>query len=248
MGSVIAAQAAAGATPAEMVEINRMWARWNPLRDLSLPLVALVSGRSGFRLLAEMFAGRHIEDLWLPYFCVSTNLTRSRLVVHRNGPVFRAVRASISIPGLFPPVRTDIGDLLVDGGLLNNVPADVMQAAGAGRVVAVNVAPVHELAARAEFGEHPPAWRVLRSFLTAQTIGSRFPSIYRILERATLISSLAHVDRVRDRVDLFLDVPLEAYGTFSWKALEEIARRGYEWAQPRVEAWQLGLEGARDAG
>ena len=68
-----------------------------------------------------------MRDLWLPFFCVSTNLTRSRVEVHHRGDLATAIRASVAIPGILPPVPHD-GDLLVDGGELNKPPCDVMRA------------------------------------------------------------------------------------------------------------------------
>ena len=80
-----------------------------------------------------------LRDLWLPFFCVSTNLTRSHVEVHDRGDAATAIRASVAIPGVLPPVPFD-GDLLVDGGVLNNLPCDVMRASGmADRVIAVDL-------------------------------------------------------------------------------------------------------------
>lgn len=78
------------------------------------------------RRLAREYEGIRIEDFWTSFFCVSANISRAEVVVHDRGEAWRAVRASISLPGIFPPVFQD-GDLRVDGGVLNNLPADVMR-------------------------------------------------------------------------------------------------------------------------
>ena len=92
----------------------------------TLPIVAFSSGRRVDRLLAEQIRDGCIEDLPVRFFCVSASLTRAEEIVHERGPLAPAVRASLSIPGIFPPVYS-AGDLLVDGGVLDYVPIDVMR-------------------------------------------------------------------------------------------------------------------------
>ena len=84
------------------------------------------------------YGDKQIEDMWLTYFCVSSNLSTAETVVHRTGDVWKAVRTSLSIPGMFAPVLHG-NDLLVDGCLLNNLPGDIMAKICKGRVIAVDV-------------------------------------------------------------------------------------------------------------
>ena len=80
-----------------------------------------------------------VHDCWLPFFCVSASITRAVSVVHDQGHLATAVRASLSLPGLLPPVRHG-EDLLLDGGLLNNLPVDVMrERLDGGTVIAVDL-------------------------------------------------------------------------------------------------------------
>ena len=80
-----------------------------------------------------------IEDLPLGFFCVSASLTRAEAVIHEHGPLWTAVRASLALPGIYPPVYSD-GDLLIDGGAVDNLPVDVMRdRVGAGSIIAVDV-------------------------------------------------------------------------------------------------------------
>ena len=68
----------------------------------------------------EYLGDRMVEETWIPYFCVSANLTRAEIVVHDRGLLATAVRASLLLPGIFPPVRQG-SDFLVDGGVLSNL-------------------------------------------------------------------------------------------------------------------------------
>ncbi|MGD6420552.1 patatin-like phospholipase family protein, partial [Xanthomonas citri pv. citri] len=126
MGAVVAASLAMGWS------IERIRARTldffvghNPLNDYTLPYHALTRGAKVDAGLAAWFGGARIEELWLPFLCVSSNLTTGSAMVHRSGDLPGALRASIAIPGLLPPVCTEEG-VLVDGGMMNNLPADVM--------------------------------------------------------------------------------------------------------------------------
>ncbi|MCL1795879.1 MAG: patatin-like phospholipase family protein, partial [Clostridia bacterium] len=81
---------------------------------------------------------RTFEKTDIPFAVVACNFETMEPVVFRSGPLYKAVRASISIPGVFTPVERD-GELLVDGGLLRRVPSDIAREMGADVVVAVDV-------------------------------------------------------------------------------------------------------------
>ena len=85
----------------------------------------------------------------LPFFCVSSDLTTGRIHDHRDGQLWRALRASVALPGILPPV-THHGHLLVDGGVMNNLPVDVMRehAIGAGPIIACDITGEIDLQAR----------------------------------------------------------------------------------------------------
>jgi predicted acylesterase/phospholipase RssA len=139
MGALIGALYASGYSPGEIKAICRdeMVSR-RPFRDWTLPRAGLVRGRRLGAMLARLFGSRRIEELPLDFFCVSADLVAAELVVHRDGLVADAVAASMSIPGVLPPRRSG-ARLLVDGGVLDNLPIQTMVAAGEGPVVASDV-------------------------------------------------------------------------------------------------------------
>lgn len=108
------------------------------LSDLTLPVISLFNGAGFDAVVREALGPARIEDLWLKFFCVSTNLSRGAPSVHERGVLWRMCRASMTIVGLVPPVY-HAGDLLVDGGYLNNIPVDVMRGLGVGTVIVVDV-------------------------------------------------------------------------------------------------------------
>jgi NTE family protein len=110
-----------------------------PVSDYTIPAIALTRGRRVDRLVEGFFGSTTlIEHLPRGFFSVSTDLITGDSIIHRRGLLWVAVRASISIPGLLPPVQRG-EQLLVDGGLLNNLPADVMCADPDGEVICVDL-------------------------------------------------------------------------------------------------------------
>ena len=230
MGAVLAAQYAAGVDPAAMRALNREhWVRRNPLKDKTLPVVALLAGRRLERMIAEMFGDLRIEDLWMPFFCVSADLTRAEMRVHTRGPLGQAVRASMSLPGIAIPVH-DAGSMLVDGGLMNNVPADIMREL-CGKVVAVDVSPAKDLVISSPYPPAASGWRLLWG-----RKASNLPTIGAILMRSVLLGSSRHQATIARNVDLFLHPSLEAFGMFEWASLDAIADAGYRSAREALAA------------
>lgn len=113
--------------------------------DLTYAFSAMFTGAGFNSTLKELFGDRLIEDMWLPYFCVSTDISFSEARIHRQGPLWAYCRASMSLAGYLPPLcDPDDGHLLLDGGYVNNLPADVMRQMGARCVIAVDVGSTSE--------------------------------------------------------------------------------------------------------
>jgi NTE family protein len=141
MGGVIAAAYATGMTPAEIESealVTTRWRRLASLADLSLPREGLFRGHRLLAYFERQLGQRTFADLDLPLALVTVDLNTGQEVVLREGPVALAVRATVALPGLLAPVEVD-GRRLVDGGLLNNLPADVVRQIGAQVVIAVDV-------------------------------------------------------------------------------------------------------------
>jgi predicted acylesterase/phospholipase RssA/CRP-like cAMP-binding protein len=240
IGAVLAACIARGFPPDELVPTARR--QFVGLLDYTIPLVSLAKGKRISRSLAEVFGGWDIEDLWLPYFCASTNLTRSRTETHRRGDLAQAVRASVAIPGVLPPVPFG-EDLLVDGGVLDNLPIEPMRrTSGVGTVLAVDVAPPIGPRAKTNYGLSVSGWRALQS--KVKKGAPQFPGITAVLLRTMIVSSM----RVRDAqvargdADLYLDLDMRKIGMLDFEVVERVVEAGYQAALPRLEAWLAGSE------
>jgi predicted acylesterase/phospholipase RssA/CRP-like cAMP-binding protein len=233
IGAVMGALCALGLTDAERVErAITAFTRSGRLISPTLPLIALSSGGRVNRLLAEHLGSTPIEDLPRRFFCVSANLTRAEEVIHERGVLWRAVRASLSLPGIFPPVYAD-GDLLVDGAALDNVPAEVMRARiGSGSVVAVDLFPNVEPVTAAPFDPGLSGWRVLGRRLNPLATPRPVPGVFDILIRSTSLSGVRHkrAALADDRVDLVVHPPLPAIGALDFKAGVALVETGYRHA------------------
>ncbi len=224
MGAIAAAGVALEWSDAEFRDRMRgCFVESNPLGDIALPLVALSSGRRVTRRLRRHFGGIEIEDLWRPYFAVSANLTTGRQHRHRSGPLWHALRASVAIPGLLPPVVED-GEILVDGATLNNLPVDVMAAMGRGPVVGCDAGRARCVG---DCGD-APAVGVFSGLMRRLRGGA--PGLVEILMRAGTVSSDAHTESLRGQVDLLFEPPVGAFDLRDWKAFDRIVEAGYRHA------------------
>ena len=154
MGAVIGALVALGHDADAIEKILRDALRQKPFADFGIPRVSLLRGRRLSRLAQLLFGDINIEDLWRKYFCISCNLSRGSIVVSEAGMLRKWVTASAAVPGIMPPLIEN-DELFVDGGLLNNLPADVMQSRNSGPIISVNVSNVSDLTVRVPQGAPP---------------------------------------------------------------------------------------------
>ncbi len=233
IGAIIGAAFAMGWGLDEMSErIVEAFVTAPPLNDYTLPLVAITRGLKVDRALARHFGDARIEDLWHPFFCVSTNLSTGAALVHRRGPLARALRASVAIPGLLPPVLAPEG-VLVDGAMINNLPVDVIAGIDRGRILAVDVA-----SDVAMLGTPRRSWRnqILRRWLD---VPHAMPGVTEILLRAATVSSDLQANLARAQASLVIRPPLADVDLRAWRSYERIARIGYEHTSRMIEAGLL---------
>ena len=229
MGGIIAAGIALEWSLDELIARTReVFVKSNPLSDYTIPLIALVRGKKVSNLLREHFGDIRIEEMPRPFFCVSSDLTSGRIHVHRAGPLWRALRASVALPGILPPV-THHGHLLVDGGVMNNLPVDVMAQRSTGPIIASDVTGELDIRVTDErYGERPWWWLVWQRMR-----GS--PSILSILMRSGTVGSEAQRRLVREQVNYLFEPPLPDIGLRDWKKFDQAVAEGYEHAQGVIE-------------
>jgi NTE family protein len=239
MGAVIAAGPALGWTDEELdTRIRRAFVKSDPLSDLAFPMIAMTRARKVAGLLEEAYGDVDIADMPLPFFAVSSNLTTGRVEVHRRGLLRRAMRASISIPGVMPPVVMD-GQVLVDGAVIKNFPTDVMRQLNAGPIIGVDMSQARGVDPHAL--ENPPSWwRWI-----ASGAWKKGPPIVSILMRSATITTDAEMDDTRAEADLLILPMPEGSDIRDWKVYDPVVEAGRKAAVEALEAMETPLARCR---
>jgi NTE family protein len=229
MGAFISALMACGYNSHEMLHLVReTFVTHNYLNDYMFPRIALIRGRKFMRRLREIFGDRQIEHLRMPWFCVSTNLTQGKALVHDHGPLDMWLAASMAVPGIAPPVIYK-GELLADGAVINSLPANVMQDLERGPIIASDVSTEGDIRAPGIEGPDPEG-------LFKWSGPGEPPNLRDILFRTATLTSESGIKRRAEQADLYLRMPVTGIGMFEWKRIEELVERGYQMAREKLEA------------
>jgi predicted acylesterase/phospholipase RssA/CRP-like cAMP-binding protein len=235
IGALMAWFAARCTPPEEIVRQLRAAVVDSSPFDVTFPALSLAAGRRVTESIQQGADGLDVEDTWRNLFCVSTNLTTGHLEVHREGPAWHAVRASFSIPGVFPPVRNATGDLLVDGGLLDNLPVGIMRGEHDGiTVLAVDVSRTRDLVAGALPADGVVSgWRLLVSRLDPNIRSGDTAGLGRVLMRLTELGS----ERGNDRGDVYIRPEIDGYSVGDFKAFDRLLELGRPAGLRAVDEW-----------
>lgn len=241
-GGVIGAGVALGYDSKNILKLCRK--HIDRIYDFTFPVISLLRGKKIEQKLEAAFGSKQIEDLLIPFFCVSTNLTRAEQVVHNRGSLVKSLRASISLPAMVPPVLKS-GDMLVDGGVLNNLPVDVMSDLySGGKIIAVDISPKVDLANNdTALVDGAGPWLLLRR-LNPFRRRHYVPSIFDVLSRSITLSAVNKSMRKKeqDLASLYLLLPVDAIGTLEYDQFEKIADLGYAASIKQVTDWCRGNE------
>ncbi len=235
MGAFIGAMLALGMDPDEIdARCYEEWVRRNPLTDYRLPRHSLIRGERVTAMLARNLPGQ-IEELPLDFFSASGDLPTAELVVHRRGPLHLAVGASMCLPGLVTP-RLMGPRMLVDGGVLNNLPVDVMAASGEGPVIAVDVTNRFEPPAPMDGnGRRRPRRLRRRHEDAADDPESRLPGLTEALTRALMLGSVDTAEAARLHADLLITPPNDGVGMLEFHQLDRMRASGRRAALAALE-------------
>jgi len=221
MGAIVAAGVAMGWDDDEMERrIREAFVDTSPLDDIALPLLAMTHGTKVAERLAHHFGDVSISDLRLPFFCVSSNLTTGSYHVHRRGRLRTALRASIALPGVLPPA-TDGQNVLVDGAVMKNFPADVMRASHLGPIIGVDVTRGRSITAD-DVARPESVWRWIMSGQWRKG-----PPIVSLLMRAATVTSGRDLAAARDASDLLVTPDVTGVEIRDWSAFEPAVAAGY---------------------
>jgi NTE family protein len=223
MGSIMAAIFAAGHTADNVQQVLSQMSFWRFL-DLN-PLKDMLNYSELVRFL-EPHIPRQMEDFPIPLGITATDLITGTEVYFRQGDVFQAIRASIAYPGVINPIW--VGEqLLADGGILNQIPVDLVRFLGAERVIAVDVTPLEIL------HEQPQKKTWWQQIFRRGIDVNHIQNVYRSVEIMQI--RLAEVKLAVSRPDLVLRPRLEGIGLFSFQQLEQAIQDGEMAAEGKLE-------------
>lgn len=209
-----------------LATFRRTFADSDPLGDYTLPRVSLVRGRRVSERLQSGFGDADILDLPLPFCCISADLDAGAARQHRSGLLWRALRASCAIPGVLPPV-VGVGELLVDGSVIDNFPIEALRDRRPARLIGVDISAEMRFGAERD-STHAPAWWDIASW---RDYRRTVPGLAQLLVGAAMVGSRSAKAARRGTVQQLLEPPLPGIGLLDWRAFDRIVEAGYEYAR-----------------
>lgn len=207
---------------------GRISSLWRMALDLTYPATSYTTGHEFNRGIWKTFGDNQIEDFWLKYFTNTTNITHSRMEIHKSGYAWRYIRASMSLAGLLPPI-TDKGSMLLDGGYVDNLPVAEMRAQGAKYIFAVDVGSIDDTTPM-RYGDSLSGLWVL---FNRWNIFSRHPNVPNLAEiqaRLAYVSSVGALEKAKATPGvIYLRPPIDNYATLDFAKFDEIYEVGIKY-------------------
>lgn len=238
IGGLIGSGVAIGETVANMTLMAHEMSNKRKIFDLTLPFVSLIQSRKISKFLESIVGDVQIEDLWIPFYCVATNLTQATTVPITAGSLRHALRTSMSLPGILPPIKI-AGELFVDGAIMNNYPVDVMHHwMEGGQVIGVMVSPMTKQKEHiADLSPTLSGWRILFNRLNPFAKRLEVPALVDTLARSLQVNSQYHFQTVAHLADLSIVLNDNYYRFYELDKVDEIIELGYTSVRTEIESW-----------
>jgi predicted acylesterase/phospholipase RssA len=194
----------------------------------TFPMLSLMTGSVMWDQLHKGFGDTQIEDLWKKYFCVSTNLSKGDLEIYTSGSLWRHIATSMAIPGILPPTVDDQGNLHVDGGVINNLPVDVMRKhIGSGKIIAVGISSqIKQKYDPIEIGTS--GWRILfEKLFYSKKHQNKIPNISEVIVSSMTLAGDRNVKVILKNADHFIDLNVKNYKLLQTKGIDELINSSY---------------------
>ncbi|XP_016534921.1 neuropathy target esterase isoform X2 [Poecilia formosa] len=246
IGSFIGALYAEERTAVRTKQRAREWSKsmnsvFKTVLDLTYPITSMFSGSAFNTSIYNVFEDKQIEDLWLPYFNVTTDITASAMRVHQDGCVWRYVRASASYTPYLPPLcDPKDGHLLVDGCYVNNVPADIARNVGTRTVIAIDVGSQDETDL-CNYGDSLSGWWLLWKRINPWAEKVKVPDMAEIQSRLAYVSCVRQLEVVKKSAYCeYIRPPIDRFKTMDFGKFDEIYEIGYQHAKMLFTGWARG--------
>jgi lysophospholipid hydrolase len=209
---------------------GRMGSMWRFALDVTYPSASYTTGHEFNRGIFKAFGNAQIEDFWLEYYCNTTNISKSRSEIHTSGYVWRYVRASMSLAGLLPPM-CDEGNMLLDGGYVDNLTVSHMKSLGADVIFAIDVGALDDDVPQSYGDSLSGIWASLNRWNPFSSYPNP-PTLSEIQARLAYVSSNDNLERAKITPGCrYMRPPIEEYGTLEFGKFEEIYQVGYQFGK-----------------
>ncbi|OAX84341.1 lysophospholipase NTE1 [Emergomyces africanus] len=213
---------------------GRMGSIWRFALDLTYPSASYTTGHEFNRGIFKAFGDSQIEDFWLEFYCNTTNISKSRNEFHSSGYVWRYVRASMSLAGLLPPM-CDEGNMLLDGGYVDNLPVARMKSLGADVIFAIDVGSIDDNTPQAYGDSLSGFWALVNRWNPFSSLANP-PTLSEIQARLAYVSSFSALETAKNTPGcLYMRPPVNAFGTLEFAKFDEIYQVGYAYGTEFLE-------------
>jgi NTE family protein len=238
-GAAMAGALARGLTAEDTLEqMQEMFIANKAMKKMTIPVHSFLDPRVFDEQLKQRYGTQDVADLPYNYFAVSTNLSTNGIFIHTRGPLWEAVRASGSLPTILPPLITEAGDILVDGGVLDNIPVAIMRElkAGPNVVVALRADAGQQWRIEAKYGDVRTPGRIARDIVFRRKPEREFPSLIEIMSRSMVVASEGTVEQSLAQADALLIPPIpKDMQILDWHLGKDIAEAAREFTQAAIE-------------
>lgn len=243
IGAIMAAGVALDHPVSLLAEKVRASFRQNPTTffDLNiLPILSIFQGKQLNRLLQLVFPQTmNIEDLWLNFFCITSDMSSNEEIVHSRGSLWQAVRASAALPGVFPMVLLGEG-LHVDGAFMNALPVDVMASFGAKRILAVDFSYLPN--SKPDFDNMPSSVTfLLDKFFNNGRRRYLVPTLLSGFIQSSLMASSQKNMQSRADADVLFSPEVGRYDLLAWSLFDDLVSIGLRHARSVLANVELKL-------
>ncbi|KAM4595237.1 patatin-like phospholipase domain-containing protein 6 isoform 3-T3 [Fundulus diaphanus] len=246
IGSFIGALYAEERSAVRTKQRAREWSKamnsvFKTVLDLTYPITSMFSGSAFNTSIYKVFQDKQIEDLWLPYFNVTTDITASAMRVHQDGSLWRYVRASMTLSGYLPPLcDPKDGNLLMDGGYINNLPADIARNVGTRTVIAIDVGSQDETDL-CNYGDSLSGWWLLWKRINPWAEKVKVPDMAEIQSRLAYVSCVRQLEVVKKSAYCeYIRPPIDRFKTMDFGKFDEIYDIGYQHGKLLFTGWARG--------
>uniref|UniRef100_A0A8C2EUU7 lysophospholipase n=1 Tax=Cyprinus carpio TaxID=7962 RepID=A0A8C2EUU7_CYPCA len=246
IGSFIGALYAEERSAVRVKQRAREWSKamnsvFKTVLDLTYPITSMFSGSAFNTSISKVFEDKQIEDLWLPYFNVTTDITASAMRVHKDGSLWRYVRASMTLSGYLPPLcDPKDGNLLMDGGYINNLPADIARNMGTKTVIAIDVGSQDETDL-CNYGDSLSGWWLLWKRINPWAEKVKVPDMAEIQSRLAYVSCVRQLEVVKKSAYCeYIRPPIDRFKTMDFGKFDEIYDVGYQHSKLLFTEWARG--------